>query len=153
LGSKEKFARLHFYVQVPLGGPNATVWEIARATVTDQSKTSFGQLRVIDDLLTVGLDRDSEKLGRVQGTIASTGIDESAFTMNLNIYFTEGPYQGSTLCIVGRNPFDEKDRELAVVGGTGVFKAARGYAVTNTLSFNPVNNYRVLEYTMFVSYF
>ncbi|KAL8504772.1 hypothetical protein ACS0TY_016089 [Phlomoides rotata] len=40
------------------------------------------------------------------------GLDESALAMNLNFVFTGGEYNGSSLCILGRNPIDSKNREL-----------------------------------------
>ncbi|KAL8555418.1 hypothetical protein ACS0TY_003286 [Phlomoides rotata] len=150
--SKEKVATLHFYLQDALGGPNATVWEVARSSTTADSANSVGQVRVLDDLMTAEPDRNSEKLGRAQGMITFSGLEESALTMNLNFYFTAGKYSGSTLCIVGRNPISSTNRELPVVGGTGVFRLARGYSISNTLSYDAVANYGVLEYTVYVAY-
>ncbi|KAI3467156.1 hypothetical protein Pfo_023819 [Paulownia fortunei] len=121
---KEKVAKLHFYVQDALGGPNATIWEVARAEITSVSPTMFGQVRVLDDLITAEPDRNSEKLGRAQGLITSADLRESGLAMNINFVFTAGEYNGSTLCILGRNPIDSRNRELPVVGGTGVFRMA-----------------------------
>lgn len=149
---KEKIAKLRFYIQDANGGPNATVWEVARAEVTAASPTSFGQVRVLDDLVTTGPDRNSEKLGRAQGIITSAGLHESALAMNLNVVFMAGPYNGSTLCIAGRNPIDRVNRELPVVGGTGVFRMARGISISNTHSYDTVENHGVLEYVVYVSY-
>ncbi|CAI9769819.1 unnamed protein product [Fraxinus pennsylvanica] len=148
---KENLIKLHFYVQDALGGPNATVWQVAEAAVTANSLTSFGQVRVLDDLITVGRNRSSEALGRAQGLITSADLSESALAMNMNFYFSAGKYNGSTLCILGRNPINENDRELSVVGGTGDFRMARGYAISNTYSYDPVANYDVLEYTVYVT--
>ncbi|KAI3448898.1 hypothetical protein Pfo_005563 [Paulownia fortunei] len=153
LQAKEKVAKLHFYLQDALGGPNATVLEVARSAITATSAASFGQVRVVDDLITAAPDRNSEKLGRAQGMITFTGLDESALTMNLNFYFTSGKYSGSTLCVVGRNPVSNRNRELPVVGGTGVFRMARGYSISNTYSYDAATNYGVLEYTLYVAYY
>ncbi|KZV47249.1 dirigent protein 22-like [Dorcoceras hygrometricum] len=152
INAKEKTAIIHCYVQDALGGPKATVWEVARSVQTVNSPTTFGQVRVVDDLLTAGADRDSEKLGRTQGLITSSDLSEPALTMNLNFYFNAGQHKGSSICIGGRNPMNNKDRELPIIGGTGVFRMARGYAITNTLSFDAVSNYGVLEYTFYVAY-
>lgn len=152
LQAKEKIVKLHFFLQDVLGEPNATVHEVARAQITSDSSTSFGQVRVLDDLITAEADRNSEKLGRAQGMITLSGLDESAITMNLNFYFTSGEYSGSTLCVVGRNPISSKNRELPVVGGTGIFRMARGYSISNTYSYDAATNYGVLEYTTYVAY-
>ncbi|KAI3445022.1 hypothetical protein Pfo_001687 [Paulownia fortunei] len=152
LQSKEKVAKLHFFIQDALGGSNATVWEVARSQITSTSATSFGQVRVLDDLITAEPDPNSEKLGRAQGVITLSGLEESALTMSLNLCFTSGKYNGSTLCVVGRNPISSKTRELPVVGGTGVFRLARGYSISNTYSYDAATNYGVLEYTVYVAY-
>ncbi|CAA2940352.1 Hypothetical predicted protein [Olea europaea subsp. europaea] len=114
--------------------------------------TSFGQIKVLDDLLTAGPDRNSKRVGRVQGLITSADFQESALKMNLNFIFTSGQYNGSTLCMLGRNPLGNQYRELAIVGCTGVFRMARGYAITNTYSYDVITNYGVLEYNIYVAY-
>lgn len=149
---KEKAARLRFYIQDALGEPNATVWEVARAEITSSSRTGFGQVRVLDDLITAEADRNSKKLGRAQGLITFADLDIPALAMNLNFVFTSGEYNGSSLCILGRNPIDSMNRELPVVGGTGVFRMARGFSISNTYSYDPAENYGVLEYIVYVSY-
>ncbi|CAA2981697.1 Hypothetical predicted protein [Olea europaea subsp. europaea] len=149
---KETTTSIQVFVQDDLGGQNPTVWEVARCNFTSNSATSFGQIRVLDDLLTVGPDRKSKRVGQVQGLITSADFHESALTMNLNFIFTSGQYNGSTLCMLGRNPLGNQYRELAIVGGTGVFRMARGYAITNTYSYDVVTSYGVLEYNIYVAY-
>ncbi|XP_051146237.1 dirigent protein 22-like [Andrographis paniculata] len=148
----EKSAAIRVYVQDALGGPNATVWEVATAEITGNSSTQFGQIRVLDDKLTSSPKRNSTEVGRIQGLITSSGFGEYALTMNLNVWFTAGEYNGSTLCIVGRNPIGQRDRELPIVGGTKLFRMAQGYSISNTYSYDPVENYGVLEYTFYVYY-
>ncbi|KAK4480790.1 hypothetical protein RD792_011641 [Penstemon davidsonii] len=149
---KESVAKVHFYVQDLLGGENITVYEVARATITSNSPTMFGQVRVLDDLLTAEPDINSQEIVRVQGLITSADLKTSALAMNLNFVFTAGEYNRSTISILGRNQIDNDYRELPVVGGTGIFRMARGYAITNTYSYDAVTNYGVLEYTLYVTY-
>ncbi|CAI9769820.1 unnamed protein product [Fraxinus pennsylvanica] len=149
---KETTTSIQLFVQDKLGGQNPTVWEVARCNFTSNSATSFGQVRVLDDLVTAGPDRNSEIVGRAQGLITSSDFHESALTMNLNFVFTSGNYNGSTLCMLGRNPLGNQYRELAIVGGTGVFRMARGYAITNTYSYDVETSYGVLEYNIYVAY-
>ncbi|KAL3820091.1 hypothetical protein ACJIZ3_005996 [Penstemon smallii] len=148
---KETTTELHFYLQDVLEGPNATVWEVVKSPISN-SATSFGQIRVFDDLITQTPDPNSTKLGRAQGLITSADLDVSAYNMNINFVFTAGRYKGSTLTILGRNPINNVDRELSVVGGTGIFRMARGYAISNTHSYNVSTNYGILEYTIYVVY-
>ncbi|KAL6538887.1 hypothetical protein OROMI_025213 [Orobanche minor] len=95
--------KVHFYVQDALSGPNATVWEVARTSITWNSSTSFGQVSVLDDLITVSPDPNSEEMGRAQGLITSADMKVMGIAMNLNFMFTGGLYKGSTLSILGRN--------------------------------------------------
>ncbi|KAL2227310.1 UNVERIFIED_CONTAM: Dirigent protein 19 [Sesamum indicum] len=68
--------------------------------------------------------------------------------MRLNIEFTEGKYNNTTINILRRNPIIEKDSELPIVGGTGIFKMACGVVAGNTYLFNVDTNYSVLQYTL-----
>ncbi|XP_051146249.1 dirigent protein 22-like [Andrographis paniculata] len=148
----EKSAAIRVYVQDAFSGSNATVWEVATAKITGNSSTLFGQVMVLDDKLTSKPERNSTEVGRAQGLTTSSGFGEYALTMNVNVLFTAGEYNGSTLCIVGRNLIGQKERELPIVGGTKLFRMARGYAISNTYSYDPVENYAVLEYTFYVYY-
>lgn len=152
LRSEQKAIKLHFFVQDYLGGPGATVWEVARAAVTANSSSSFGWVKVVDDLITATPDPTSEHVGRVQGMITYSGMAETAITMNLNFHITAGEFSGSTLCVVGRNPISKSVRELPVVGGTGVFRMARGYSLSKTYSYQASPEYGILEYTFYVAY-
>ncbi|KAL6538885.1 hypothetical protein OROMI_025211 [Orobanche minor] len=149
---KERVAKLRFYVHDVLGGPNATILEVARSEITSGSPTMFGQVRVLDNLITAKPGRNSQKLGRTQGLITSADLQESGLAMNVNFVFTEGRYKESTLCVLGRNPIGSSNRELPIVGGSGVFRMARGFSISNTFSYDPVVNYGVLEYVVYVFY-
>ncbi|KAL0384447.1 UNVERIFIED_CONTAM: Dirigent protein 4 [Sesamum radiatum] len=142
---------LHFYVQDVLAGENKTVYEVARADITSTSPTSFGQVLVADDRLTAEPDYYSEEIGRVQGLVTSADLDVPTLSMYLNFVFTSGAFNGSTISIQGRNELLSQQRELAVVGGAGVFRFARGYAILTTYYFDPeMSQYGVLEYTIYV---
>nr|WMQ56629.1 putative dirigent protein [Sesamum angolense] len=151
--AKETRTKLHFYFQDVLGGDSPTVWKVAESAVTSTSSTTFGQISMVDDLLTAGPEPGSEVVGRAQGTIGFADLHNTAIQMGLNIVFTEGKYKGSTITVLGRNPIFEKDRELPIVGGTGVFRMARGIAVSNTHSFDVNTNYGVLEYTLYITHY
>lgn len=150
--STEKVARLQLYVQDIKAGPNKTVWDVARSNITCHSATDFGLVRVMDNKITAGPDYDSEEVGRAQAIIAFTDMQETAITMNFNFYLKTGKYSGSTLSVVGRQSLslNEVNREMPIVGGTGVFRMARGYAICNT--YLNKDTYIVLEYTLYVFY-
>ncbi|XP_047959613.1 dirigent protein 11-like [Salvia hispanica] len=143
--------KLHFYVHDLRAGPNATLFTAATASITATSPTAFGRINVFDDKVTVGPDIGSEEMGRAQGTTTSMDLNVLASSMNLNFFLTSGEFKGSTVVVVGRNQFADAERELAVVGGTGAFRNARGYAITSTYSSDLVENSSVIEYTIYVS--
>ncbi|XP_057769284.1 dirigent protein 22-like [Salvia miltiorrhiza] len=152
-GEKEKVVKLTFYVQdLRVGNPNPIVYEVASASVTSSSPTSFGSVHVVDDLLTEKPAYGSRAVGRVQGLTTSADLSVNAVAINLNFYFTTGRFNGSTISVLGRNPVAEAQRELPVVGGTGAFRYARGYAVTSNTYNDAETHYSVLQYTIYTTY-
>ncbi|KAK6143390.1 hypothetical protein DH2020_023738 [Rehmannia glutinosa] len=138
---KERLTKLRFYVQDLVGGENPTVWKVAQSNLTDVLPSAFGLLSVLDNLVTSGPEIDSKEVGRIQGVIGLSDFHEKALVMLLNLVFTEGEYKGSTLSILGRNPLDDEIREVPIVGGTGVFRMARGYAITTTYAVDEAHTH------------
>ncbi|KAM0830071.1 hypothetical protein ACQ4PT_066457 [Festuca glaucescens] len=123
----------------------------ADCSVTAGSKTSFGMVVVIDDPLTDGSDLNSSRIvGRAQGTYIASGKDSLALLMNMNFVFAAGQYNGSTVAIMGRNSAMDEVREMAVIGGTGVFRWARGYAQARTHTFDLKTGDASVEYNVFI---
>ncbi|KAI3738542.1 hypothetical protein L2E82_28577 [Cichorium intybus] len=102
----------------------------------------------MDDPLTMEPKPGSKVVGRAQGIYASADLKELGFLMVLNYYFTEGKYNGSSLSILGRNAVFMSMREMSVVGGTGLFRFARGYAQAKTYSFDLKTGNAVVEYNV-----
>ncbi|XP_030453277.1 dirigent protein 22-like [Syzygium oleosum] len=150
---REKLTRFHLYVQVKTTGSNATVTIVAQASTTNQSATSFGLVDVFDNALTAGHEMSSKNVGRVQGMEAFASQSEVALSTFQNFVFTEGKYNGSSLTVVGRNVLSLKVREMPIVGGTGVFRMARGYAQTSTYLSDLKNGLLVVVYDFFVYHY
>ncbi|KAL1554404.1 dirigent protein 21-like [Salvia divinorum] len=148
---KQATTKLHFYIHDIRAGPNATLFNVANASITATSPTAFGRVNVFDDRVTVAPDLGSEEVARAQGTTTSMDLNVQAYSMNLNFFLTSGALKGSTVTVIGRNQFADEKRELSVVGGAGAFRNARGYAITSSYSYEEVNNYSVLEYTIYVT--
>ncbi|XP_047956798.1 dirigent protein 21-like [Salvia hispanica] len=146
----KKLTKFHFYVHDPGAGPNATLFRVANASITDTSPTVFGQVMVFDDRVTADPDIKSAQVARAQGTAASADLQNLAVALTMNFHITSGEYNGSTVCIAGRNPLLAPSREVPVIGGTGAFRFARGYAITSTYSMDLPASYIVLEYTIYV---
>ncbi|XP_057796380.1 dirigent protein 11-like [Salvia miltiorrhiza] len=101
---KENVAKLQLYVQdLRVGNPHATVFEVAKSSITDASAYGFGSIHVLDDLITEEPDINSRPLGRVQGLTTNADLSTYGVHLNLNFYFTVGKLAGSTLSILGRN--------------------------------------------------
>ncbi|KAG6410896.1 hypothetical protein SASPL_128969 [Salvia splendens] len=148
---KQSIVNFRVFVQdLGVNHPNTTTYDVAQASISNTSKTGFGKVRVIDDLVTAGPEGDSEALGRLQGLLTRADLNTLAIAVNLNFYFSAGPYAGSTLSILGRNEIGLAERELVVAGGTGVFRFARGYAIQKTNSTG--TNISVLDYNIYTTY-
>nr|GMD36623.1 dirigent protein 22-like [Ipomoea batatas] len=89
---------------------------------------------MFDDALTESPDRRSKLVGRAQGMYAVTAQQELDLLFIANFAFTEGKYNGSSIAVVGRNPVADDVREMAVVGGSGLFRLAQGYALAHTVA-------------------
>ncbi|KAI3458401.1 hypothetical protein Pfo_015064 [Paulownia fortunei] len=127
-----------------------TVYEVATAEITSKSPTNFGRILVIDNPLTTGSDPESQFMGRYQGMNAYSDFNEASANMNMNIIFSGGEYDGSTLSIMGRQPVYEEVRVLSIIGGTGVFRFAKGTVLASTLSSDPVTKIGTYVYVIYV---
>ncbi|XP_015883286.1 dirigent protein 22-like [Ziziphus jujuba] len=153
---KPKHTHIQFYMHDIVSGPNATAIPVARRlsnyTGSDPIATMFGTVSVIDNPLTTTPDLNSTLIGRAQGIYATASQHvEYSLLMTLTVGFTSGPYNGSTLSVVGRNPVMSEVREMPIVGGTGFFRLAHGYCFARTYSMDQMDavigyNVTVVQY-------
>ncbi|KAK9116221.1 hypothetical protein Sjap_015168 [Stephania japonica] len=146
---KPKVARLQFYMHDVVQGPNLTAVRVApspdnqaltNSTGSDPFASFFGSVFVMDNPLTAVPDRGSTLVGRAQGIyVHASQQNEFSLLMTLTYMFVSGPYNGSSFSVVGRNPVMGEDRELPIVGGTGMFRLARGYCLLETHSMDGMN--------------
>ncbi|KAL2469302.1 Dirigent protein 23 [Forsythia ovata] len=151
--AKEKVTKLHFYFHDTITGKNSSSFTVAQSNITLTSPTFFGIVSVADDPLTIGPESDSKIVGRAQGVYLAASLEDIALTMTLNFVFTDGKYNGSTLSVLGHNPILHKYREMPIVGGSGVFRLARGIATAQTVWYNRISNNAVVEYTVMVLHY
>lgn len=147
----EKMIRLHFYFHEIIGGRNATAMKIIRPP--NKSDGLFGTTFIVDDPLTEKPKPTSKLVGRAQGIYAYASQHEFGLLMVMNFALSEGIYNGSSLSILGRNAVLNTVREMPVVGGSGIFRFARGYALAKTVRFNQHNGNAVVEYNVFVVHY
>ncbi|XP_042505732.1 dirigent protein 22-like [Macadamia integrifolia] len=150
---REKMSHLHFYFHDIVSGRNPTAIKVAEAESSKTSPTGFGMMVMMDDPLTEKPEATSKLVGRAQGIYASASQSDLGFLMTLNYVFTEGKYNGSTLSILGRNPVLSEVREMPVVGGSGLFRFARGYAHAKTHWFDFKTGDAVVEYNVYVIHY
>ncbi|RZC44008.1 hypothetical protein C5167_036952 [Papaver somniferum] len=121
----EKMTKLHFYFH-DTGNPTAV--KIAEAPGSNSSATRFGELYMTDDPLSEGPDPNSRLVVRAQGLYGTSGMNESSLIMGISLVFVGNKkFNGSTISVFTRNPITHKEREFAIVGGTGYFQYARGF--------------------------
>uniref|UniRef100_A0A803QPE0 Dirigent protein n=1 Tax=Cannabis sativa TaxID=3483 RepID=A0A803QPE0_CANSA len=85
--------------------------------------------------------------------MAMASLSDVGLLMSLNYVFTEGKYNGSCLSILGHNSILSALREMPVVGGTGLFRFARGYALAKTYMVNATSHDAIVEYDVYVLHF
>lgn len=150
---REKLSHLHFYFHDIPSGKNPTAVKVAEAAKTNTSFTGFGFVVMMDDPLTLKPELSSKQLGRAQGIYASASQSELSLLMVLNFAFTEGKYNGSNLSVLGRNSVLSGVREMPIVGGSGLFRFARGYALAKTHRFDLKTGDAVVEYNVYVFHY
>ncbi|KAJ3700793.1 hypothetical protein LUZ61_004498 [Rhynchospora tenuis] len=139
---------IHFFFHDIVTGSNPTV-----ATITPAQKgppTLFGKTSMMDDKLTEGPDPSSREVGRAQGFYASASLSELGLIQAMNLVFTDGAYKGSALTVLGRNLPGQTTSEMPVIGGTGQFRFARGYAIAKNYKLDYSTGNAIIEYDVYV---
>ncbi|XP_074320758.1 pterocarpan synthase 1-like [Silene latifolia] len=145
--------QLTFYYHDTLSGSNPTSVQIAKVSGSNNSPSTFGSLSMIDDPLTETADSSSKLIGRAQGMYAMADQNEFATIMIMNILILDGDFNGSTLSVLGRNIVNAPGvQELPVIGGTGGFRFAKGYAQAKTQTYDKKTGDSVVEYNVFVTH-
>ncbi|OIW00869.1 hypothetical protein TanjilG_12810 [Lupinus angustifolius] len=153
LYKKEKLSHFTFYWHQKMSGSNTTSASIVAPISKYSNSTSFGLVQIFDNPLTLGPKLNSKLVGRAEGFFASTSQSEVDFLMIQTFNFIEGKYNGSAISILGRNVAFAKIRELPVVGGSGLFRYAKGYAVLTTYFEDPKTRDAIIEYNVYVSHY
>ncbi|KAL2521994.1 Dirigent protein 23 [Forsythia ovata] len=140
-----KETKMTLYFQDYSGGPNATVVQITGQHDGLLSFIKFGAIFCTDDPITQGFDPSSAEIARAQGLYVTSALDGSNTHVLISIVFTNEEYKGSTLEIQGSSAQFERVREVAVVGGTGKFRLARGYVSFETIHYDSMIYYAVIQ--------
>ncbi|KAL4555556.1 hypothetical protein LXL04_038178 [Taraxacum kok-saghyz] len=139
-----KRSSMTLYFQDYFGGPNATMKPVTFSADAWSFK-QFGTIFCTDDPITVTMDQGSAEIGRAQGIYVTSALDGSNSHVLISLVFTNKEFGGSTLEVQGASKQFERVREVAVVGGTGKFRLARGYATFETVHLDLSLSYSIIE--------
>uniref|UniRef100_J3N7P7 Dirigent protein n=1 Tax=Oryza brachyantha TaxID=4533 RepID=J3N7P7_ORYBR len=141
---------LHFYMHDEYTGPRPTAALIvagrrptaANATAvggdvtTTTERRRFGDIAVMNNALTEGPERGSARVGTAQGFTVRVAERGAVNALSLHLVMEAGEYGSSSLAGNGRGDTDADVRESVVVGGTGRFRSARGYALSRSYDYD-----------------
>ncbi|XP_054779178.1 dirigent protein 23-like [Prosopis cineraria] len=144
--NKETVTNLHFYFHDIVSGKNPTAVRVVQPAEAYKSTTLFGVVMMADDPLAETPDPNSKLVGRAQGLYTSACQQELGLLMSMSFSFTDG----SSVSILGKNSAMNPVREMPVVGGTGKFRLARGYALAQTHWFDPATGDAIVAYNVTV---
>ncbi|KAH6765618.1 Disease resistance-responsive family protein [Perilla frutescens var. hirtella] len=117
-------------------------------------KLMFGTMTVFDDELTEGHELGSGLVGKAQGFYISSSEDGNSQTMAFTAMFTSGSYADS-LSFFGVHRTAVAESHLAIMGGTGKYVNAKGFALVKTF---PGDQHQtdgletLLQITVFLAY-
>ncbi|KAL5711119.1 Dirigent protein 10 [Ranunculus cassubicifolius] len=121
---------------------------------TTLQKLMFGTMTVIDDELTEGHELGSGLVGKAQGFYIVSSEDGSSQAMALTAMFESGSYVDS-ISFFGVHRTAVSESQLAIMGGTGKYVNARGYATVKTLHDAAQHNTdgveTLLQFTVYLS--
>lgn len=148
--TEETITNLQFFFHDTLSGKNPSAIRVAQPVGQYNSPTLFGVIMMADDPLTETADPNSKLVGRAQGLYGSACQQEVGLLMAMSFSFTDGPYNGSSISLLGKNSAMNPVREMPIVGGTGLFRMARGYAVAHTHWMDPTTGDAIVGYNVTV---
>ncbi|ESW21001.1 hypothetical protein PHAVU_005G032700 [Phaseolus vulgaris] len=146
--SSQKQTHIHFFYHDLRTANNPSIVQIV--DTPKNVPNGFGTTFVMDDPMTEGPELSSKPVGRAQGLFGLASLNDLGTFMLINFAFKEGDYAGSSLSMLGRNPIAEQNREMPIVGGTGVFRFATGYAIANSVEHLSTPEHFVVEYNLTV---
>ncbi|XP_068644554.1 dirigent protein 9-like [Aristolochia californica] len=92
----------------------------------------FGTVTVIDDELTEGHELGSGVVGRAQGFYVASSEDGTSQTMAFTAILENG-HEEDTISFFGVHRRVSDESQVAIIGGTGKYADAQGYATVKTV--------------------
>ncbi|KAL3515015.1 hypothetical protein ACH5RR_021917 [Cinchona calisaya] len=91
---------------------------------------------------------NTKLVGRARGIYGSAGQTDACLIMLLSYGFVDGIYNSSSFSLLSINQAMNPVREMSIVGGTGLFRLARGYAIAQTYSFELTTGDAIVGYNV-----
>lgn len=114
------------------GGPGFPVLNSAQfPSGQTLQQLMFGTMTVFDDEITEGHELGSGLVGKAQGFYIASSEDGTSQTMAFTVMFTHGGYADS-LTFFGVHRTAVSESHLAIMGGTGIYVNAKGFATVKT---------------------
>ncbi|KAI9118768.1 hypothetical protein K1719_010213 [Acacia pycnantha] len=95
-------------------------------------KLMFGTMTVFDDELTEGHELGSGMVGKAQGFYMASAVDGTSQVLAFTAMFEENGYVDS-ISLFGVHRTQVSESHLALMGGTGKYLNAKGYAIVKAL--------------------
>ncbi|CAF1816748.1 hypothetical protein Bca4012_029452 [Brassica carinata] len=122
----------------------------------------FGTITVVDDELTESHELGSAVIGKAQGFYLASSLDGTSQTLSLTVLLDREHDHHDTLddaiSFFGVHRTASHASQIAVIGGTGKFEHAKGYAIVETLH-NQNNQHitdgqdTILHFSVYLTYY
>ncbi|XWS66072.1 hypothetical protein CRYUN_Cryun05aG0168900 [Craigia yunnanensis] len=119
-----------------LNGNNQSFVTAGQLPPGSLQRLMFGSITVIDDELTEAHELGSAVLGKAQGFYLANSLDGTSQTIALTVLLHGGEHGHEledAISFFGVHRTVSPESQIAVVGGTGKYENARGYATVETL--------------------
>ncbi|GMI97059.1 hypothetical protein like AT2G39430 [Hibiscus trionum] len=146
---------------IPFSKKRSGIIKGKKLPVVTQGATSqkllFGTITVIDDELTQGHELGSSIIGKAQGFYLASSMDGSSHTMAFTaMLHDEGSHdKDDAISFFGVHRTAAAESPIAIVGGTGKYENAQGFAIIETL--HHTNQYTtdgidtLLQFSVFIT--
>ncbi|KAK4269793.1 hypothetical protein QN277_022902 [Acacia crassicarpa] len=120
-------------------------------------KVMFGTMTVFDDELTEGHELGSGLIGKAQGFYLASGVDGTSQVLAFTAMFEENGYADS-ISFLGVHRLQVSESQLAVIGGTGKYLNAKGFAIAKAFPVTDNDQHTtdgvetLLQFTVYLTY-
>ncbi|KAF5207174.1 Dirigent protein [Thalictrum thalictroides] len=115
----------------------------------------FGLVTTIDEELIEGPLFGSALVGNAQGVYVANSDDGSSHMMAMTVKFVDGDFKDS-LKFFGVHQTSLSESHIAIIGGTGKYHGANGYATVKAVTLGSNNEYgdikKFLLFTIYLGY-